>query len=142
MKKRTMEKEHQAEERRKKVLMEIAGAVVVLTVIVSIGLSHLGTDKVKVQNALVGGGFGGKEDMTVQHLAALLTYVTKKPVKMKLSRAESLLVHPKRHPFYMDMTMGCDENGNIMGVKAKVKADTGVNPELILFIEKTACVFG
>ena len=57
--------------------------------------------------------------MTVQHLAALLTYATKKPVKMKLTRAESLLVHPKRHPFYMDMTMGCDENGNIMGVKAK-----------------------
>ena len=46
MKKRTMEKEHQAEERRKKILMEIAGTVVVLTVIVSIGLSHLGTDKV------------------------------------------------------------------------------------------------
>ena len=69
MKKRTMEKENQAEERRKKILMEIAGTVVVLTVIVSIGLSHLGTDKVKVQNALVGGGFGGKEDMTVQHLA-------------------------------------------------------------------------
>ena len=59
----------------------------------------LGTDRVKVQNALVGGGFGGKEDMTVQHLAALLTYATKKPVKMKLARAESLLVHPKRHPF-------------------------------------------
>mgnify|MGYP000638757443 CR=1 FL=1 len=37
----------------------------------------LGTDRVKVQNALVGGGFGGKEDMTVQHLAALLTYATK-----------------------------------------------------------------
>ena len=80
----------------------------------------LGTDKVKVQNALVGGGFGGKEDMTVQHLAALLTYVTKKPVKVKLTRAESLLIHPKRHPFYMDMTMGCDEEGNIMGVKAIV----------------------
>ena len=63
--------------------------------------------------------------MTVQHLAALLTYATKKPVKMKLARAESLLVHPKRHPFYMDMTMGCDENGNIMGVKAKVVSDTG-----------------
>ena len=45
MKKRTMEKENQAEERRKKILMEIAGTVVVLTVIVSIGLSHLGTDK-------------------------------------------------------------------------------------------------
>ena len=63
--------------------------------------------------------------MTVQHLSALLTYVTKKPIKMKLSRAESLLVHPKRHPFYMDMTMGCDENGVIQGVKAIVKSDTG-----------------
>ena len=61
--------------------------------------------------------------MTVQHLAALLTYATKKPVKMKLTRAESLLVHPKRHPFYMNMTMGCDENGNIMGVKAKVASE-------------------
>lgn len=99
----------------------------------------LGTDKVKVQNALVGGGFGGKEDMTVQHLAALLTYVTKKPVKMKLSRAESLLVHPKRHPFYMDMTMGCDENGNIMGVKAKVKADTGAFASLGGPVLERAC---
>ena len=54
MKKRTMEKEHQAEERRKKVLMEIAGAVVVLTVIVSIGLSHLGTDKVNTSAGVKG----------------------------------------------------------------------------------------
>ena len=99
----------------------------------------LGTDKVKVQNALVGGGFGGKEDMTVQHLSALLTYVTKKPVKMKLTRAESLLVHPKRHPFYMDMTMGCDENGNIMGVKAKVAADTGAFASLGGPVLERAC---
>ncbi len=85
----------------------------------------LGTEKVKVQNALVGGGFGGKEDMTVQHFAALITYLTKRPVKMKLTRAESLLVHPKRHHFEMDFTMGCDEKGIIMGVKAKVASDTG-----------------
>lgn len=85
----------------------------------------LGTDKVKVQNALVGGGFGGKEDMTVQHHAALLTYVTGRPVKVKFSRAESLLIHPKRHRFEMDFTMGCDENGIIQGVKAKVISDTG-----------------
>ena len=75
----------------------------------------------------------------MQHLAALLTYVTKKPVKMKLSRAESLLVHPKRHPFYMDMTMGCDENGNIMGVKAKVKADTGAFASLGGPVLERAC---
>ena len=99
----------------------------------------LGTDRVKVQNALVGGGFGGKEDMTVQHLAALLTYVTKKPVKVKLTRAESLLVHPKRHPFYMDMTMGCDKDGNIMGVKATVKSDTGAFASLGGPVLERAC---
>lgn len=99
----------------------------------------LGTDKVKVQNALVGGGFGGKEDMTVQHLGALLTYITKKPVKMKLSRPESLLVHPKRHPFYMDFTMGCDEQGNIMGVKAKVASDTGAFASLGGPVLERAC---
>ena len=83
----------------------------------------LGTDKVKVQNALVGGGFGGKEDMTVQHHAALITYLTKRPVKVKLTRAESLLIHPKRHPFSMDFTMGCNEEGIIQGVQAKVFSD-------------------
>lgn len=85
----------------------------------------LGSNKVKVQNALVGGGFGGKEDMTVQHHAALLAYLTKRPVKVRLTRAESLLVHPKRHHFEMDFTMGCDEDGKITGVKAKVASDTG-----------------
>lgn len=85
----------------------------------------LGTDKVKVQNALVGGGFGGKEDMTVQHHAALLAYTTRRPVKVRLTRAESLLVHPKRHHFETDFTMGCDENGKIMGVCATVVTDTG-----------------
>ena len=88
-------------------------------------MTVLGTDKVKVQNALVGGGFGGKEDMTVQPFAALAAYLLRRPVKVKLSRAESLLVHPKRHPFVMDVTMGCDENGIIQGVKAIVSSDTG-----------------
>ena len=99
----------------------------------------LGTDKVKVQNALVGGGFGGKEDMTVQHHAALLTYVTGRPVKVKLSRAESLLIHPKRHRFEMDFTMGCDENGIIQGVKAKVISDTGAFASLGGPVLERAC---
>ena len=85
----------------------------------------LGTDRVKVQNALVGGGFGGKEDMTVQHHAALLTYVTRRPVKVKLTRAESLLVHPKRHHFEMDFTLGCDANGMLTGLTARIATDTG-----------------
>ena len=99
----------------------------------------LGTDKVKVQNALVGGGFGGKEDMSVQHHAALITYVTGRPVKVKLSRKESLLVHPKRHHFEMDFTMGCDENGKILGVKAKVASDTGAFASLGGPVLERAC---
>ncbi|MCI6887199.1 MAG: selenium-dependent xanthine dehydrogenase [Lachnospiraceae bacterium] len=99
----------------------------------------LGTDKVKCQNALVGGGFGGKEDMTVQHHAALIAYKTGRPVKVKLTREESLLIHPKRHHFVMDFTMGCDENGRIMGVKAKVASDTGAFASLGGPVLERAC---
>ena len=96
-------------------------------------------EKVKIQNALVGGGFGGKEDMTVQPLAALIAYKTGRAVKCKLTRAESLLIHPKRHPFEMDFTMGVDENGIIQGVKAKVVSDTGAYASLGGPVLERAC---
>ena len=99
----------------------------------------LGTKKVKVENQLVGGGFGGKEDMSVQHHAALAAYCTRRPVKVKFSRAESLLIHPKRHPFWMDFTLGCDENGKILGVKAKVMSDTGAFASLGGPVLERAC---
>ncbi len=99
----------------------------------------LGSEKVRVQNQLVGGGFGGKEDMSVQHHAALITYLTGRPVKVKFSRAESLLVHPKRHPFWMDFTIGCDENGIIQGVKASVYSDTGAFASLGGPVLERAC---
>ena len=99
----------------------------------------LGDKKCKVQNALVGGGFGGKEDMSVQHHAAMLARLTGRPVKVKLSRQESLLVHPKRHHFEMDFTIGCDENGKILGVKAKVASDTGAFASLGGPVLERAC---
>ena len=102
----------------------------------------LGTDKVRVQNQLVGGGFGGKEDMSVQHHAALMTYLTGRTVKVKLTRPESLLIHPKRHPFWMDFTMGCDENGIIQGVKASVVSDTGAFASLGGPVLERACTHG
>ena len=92
-----------------------------------------------VENQLVGGGFGGKEDMSVQHHAALLAYVARVPVKVKLSRAESILVHPKRHPFSMDFTLGCDETGVIQGVRAKVVSDTGAFASLGGPVLERAC---
>ncbi|MBQ6117157.1 MAG: molybdopterin-dependent oxidoreductase, partial [Oscillospiraceae bacterium] len=96
-------------------------------------------DKCLVQNMLVGGGFGGKEDMSVQHHAALLCYRTRRPVKVKLSRQESILVHPKRHSMDMEFTMGCDENGIIQGVKASVISDTGAFASLGGPVLERAC---
>ena len=96
-------------------------------------------DHCLVENMLVGGGFGGKEDMSVQHHAALIAYVARVPVKVKLSRSESILVHPKRHPFKMDVTMGCDENGVIQGVKASVVSDTGAFASLGGPVLERAC---
>ena len=96
-------------------------------------------EKVEVFNCLVGGGFGGKEDVTVQHLSALAAYLLKKPVKMKLSRPESLLFHPKRHPMRETITVGCDENGRILGVKATVEADTGAYQSLCGPVLERAC---
>ncbi len=101
-----------------------------------LGLDH---EKCKVQNMLVGGGFGGKEDMSVQHHAGLIAYVLKVPVKVKLTRQESILVHPKRHSMQMDFTMGCDENGIIQGVQAKVISDTGAFASLGGPVLERAC---
>ena len=99
----------------------------------------LPNEKVWVENKLVGGGFGGKEDVTVQHHAALLAHVTKRPVKVKLTRAGSILIHPKRHPMEMDFMLGVDEAGIIQGVKAKVVADTGAYASLGGPVLERAC---
>nr|WP_325185711.1 selenium-dependent xanthine dehydrogenase [uncultured Oscillibacter sp.] len=96
-------------------------------------------ERVKVRNCLVGGGFGGKEDVTVQHHAALLAVLTGRPVKVKLTRAESILIHPKRHPMEMEFSLGCDENGIIQGVAAEVIADTGAYASLGGPVLERAC---
>ncbi|QJW46327.1 selenium-dependent xanthine dehydrogenase [bacterium BFN5] len=87
-------------------------------------------EKVHCQTQLVGGGFGGKEDMSVQHLAALMAWYTKKPVKVKFSRQESLNYHVKRHAMEMEFTTACDEDGYLTGMKAVIIADTGAYASL------------
>lgn len=96
-------------------------------------------EKVIVENKLVGGGFGGKEDVSVQHHAALVAYLTKRPVKVKLSRQESITVHPKRHPMWMDITTACDENGYLTAMKAVVISDTGAYASLGGPVLQRAC---
>ena len=96
-------------------------------------------DKVRVSAAMVGGGFGGKEDMSVQHHAALLAQKTNRPVKVKLTRAESILVHPKRHAMEMDFTTACDENGYLTAMKAVIISDTGAYASLGGPVLQRAC---
>lgn len=96
-------------------------------------------EKVVVENKLVGGGFGGKEDVSVQHHAALIAYLTKRIVKVKLSRQESLVIHPKRHPMWMDITTACDENGYLTAMKAVVVSDTGAYASLGGPVLQRAC---
>jgi len=101
----------------------------------------LGVDKEKihVQAKLVGGGFGGKEDMSVQHHASLAAWCLQKPVKVLLSRQESLMIHPKRHGMEMDFTTGCDEEGHLTAMKAVIYADTGAYASLGGPVLQRAC---
>ncbi|MFL0245800.1 selenium-dependent xanthine dehydrogenase [Candidatus Clostridium stratigraminis] len=96
-------------------------------------------DKVRIQSAVVGGGFGGKEDMSVQHQAALCAYLTKRPVKVSFTRQESINYHPKRHAMDIYCKIGCDENGIIQGIKARITSDTGAYASLGGPVLQRAC---
>jgi len=82
-------------------------------------------DRIFVELVPNGGAFGGKEDMTVQARVALLAHVTARPVKLTLSREESIRMHPKRHPITMRYTVGCDADGRLTAVKARMIGDSG-----------------
>lgn len=88
-------------------------------------LLGLEQEKVRVIQVANGGGFGGKEDLTVQGHAALLAYSLQRPVQIRLSRPESLRMHPKRHPFVMEYALGCDGEGRLTALRARITGDTG-----------------
>ncbi len=80
---------------------------------------------VNVQLVPNGGGFGGKEDMSVQGHTALAAFLLQRPVKVVLNREESIRMHPKRHPIELNFTLGCDERGKLTALKACIIGDTG-----------------
>ncbi|AXG93513.1 selenium-dependent xanthine dehydrogenase [Clostridium botulinum] len=102
-------------------------------------LLGLPQEKVRVISKYVGGGFGGKEDMSVQHHAALLAWILKKPVKITLSRKESIMIHPKRHAMEMTITTACDEEGTLTAFKADIISDTGAYASLGGPVLQRAC---
>jgi xanthine dehydrogenase molybdenum-binding subunit len=83
------------------------------------------TEQVVVEQVSNGGAFGGKEDMSNQAQTALAAWLLQRPVKCTLSREESLLLHPKRHPFRMEYWAGCDRDGMLTALKARLLSDSG-----------------
>lgn len=104
-----------------------------------VGMLGVSVKDVRVVSKLVGGGFGGKEDLSVQHHAALLAWHTKRPVRVTLTRDESIRIHPKRHPMDMEYTVGADAEGHITAMRIRIKADTGAYASLGGPVLQRAC---
>ena len=88
-------------------------------------LMGLPEEQIRVILVPNGGGFGGKEDLSVQGHAALIAYLLRRPVKVKLTRDESIRMHPKRHPMVLDYRVGCDAAGKLTFVQARIIGDSG-----------------
>jgi len=89
--------------------------------------SYLGVPEigVRVTQVSAGGAFGAKEDLNVQGHAALLATRTGRPVRITLTRTESLNFHAKRHAMWLDYTAGCDADGKLTAVRARIVGDSG-----------------
>jgi selenium-dependent xanthine dehydrogenase len=86
---------------------------------------NLPEESVRVILVPNGGAFGGKEDLSIQGHTALFAHLTGKPVKITLTREESIRMHPKRHPVFMNMTLAADKNGKLTALKLRAIGDSG-----------------
>jgi selenium-dependent xanthine dehydrogenase len=95
-------------------------------------------DQVRIIGTLIGGGFGGKEDIMGQIHAALLAQATGRPVKILYDRAESLLAHPKRHATVIRIKTGAKRDGRLVAVQAELVGDAGAYASLSTKVLKRA----
>jgi CO/xanthine dehydrogenase Mo-binding subunit len=99
-----------------------------------LGLPH---NKVRVIAPMVGGGFGGKEDITVETYLALLAWKTGKPVSLTYTREESIIAHSKRHPYVMKYKTGATKDGKLVAMEAELISDAGgyvfLSPWVLLY---------
>src|SRR5262249_25697544 len=98
-------------------------------------------EKIRIVVPPLGGGFGGKLEINVEAVAAVAALVTRRPVKVTLTREENLHSGVKRHPYQMRYRVGADRDGRLVAVDAKLLADagpyTGNSPRVI----DQACIF-
>jgi aerobic-type carbon monoxide dehydrogenase small subunit (CoxS/CutS family) len=86
---------------------------------------NLPVGEVEVQLAASGGAFGAKEELSIQAQTALAAYLLGRPVKTVLTRKQSTQLHPKRHPMTLEYTVGSDDEGHLLAVRARIMGDTG-----------------
>lgn len=101
-------------------------------------------NRVRVIGTMLGGGFGGKEDITVESFIALLAWKTGRPVKLTYTREESILAHSKRHRYVMHYKIGAKKDGMITAIKAEILSDSGAYPYLSpwVLMYSTVCAAG
>jgi selenium-dependent xanthine dehydrogenase len=101
----------------------------------------LGLEEKQVDVKLVpnGGGFGGKEDLCVQGHAALMARLLGRAVMIEISRDESIRMHPKRHPLFMDYKLGCSADGKLIALRARIHGDTGAYASVGMKVLERAC---
>jgi CO/xanthine dehydrogenase Mo-binding subunit len=87
-------------------------------------------NRVRVIAPMLGGGFGGKEDITVEAYLALLAHRTRRPVRLTYTREESILAHSKRHPYVMRYRTGATADGKLVAMEADLVSDAGGYPFL------------
>ena len=87
-------------------------------------------EQIRMRGMLIGGGFGGKEDIAGQIHVAMLAQVTGRPVKMLYTRQESLLFHPKRHATIIRIKTGAKRDGTLIAVQAELYGDGGAYASL------------
>jgi selenium-dependent xanthine dehydrogenase len=87
-------------------------------------------DRIRIVGQLMGGGFGGKEDVMGQIHSAMLANVTKRPIKLLFDRQESLLVHPKRHATQIRVKIGATKDGRLVASETELYGDTGAYASL------------
>ncbi len=102
-----------------------------------LGLPH---NKVRYIGTIMGGGFGGKEDITVESFLALLVWHTKKPVRLVYNRDETFMCHSKRHPFVMHYKVGAKKDGKLTALNAHLIGDSGGYPYLSAWVTLYATV--